>query len=99
MTTLQTGGFGPAPEIGAPLAPFRFVDWVKPLLDLVTCKSSLITRDLVIQIRIYIRHQVLQAGLIFYPDLLFVNHYPSEWPKQPGKVARLCQNLLFQFFP
>jgi hypothetical protein len=31
MTTLQTGGFGPAPEIGAPLAPFRFVDRVKPL--------------------------------------------------------------------
>jgi hypothetical protein len=42
MTTLQTGGFGPAPEIGAPLAPFRFADRVKPLLDLVTCKSSLI---------------------------------------------------------
>jgi hypothetical protein len=36
------GRVGPAPEIGAPLAPFRFVDRVKPLLDLVTCKSSLI---------------------------------------------------------
>jgi hypothetical protein len=51
MTTLQTGGFGPAPEIGAPLAPFRFADRVKPLSRFSHMQIIIDTRDLVIQIR------------------------------------------------
>jgi hypothetical protein len=94
MTTLQTGGFGPAPEIGAPLAPFRFVDQVKPLSRFSHMQIIIDTRDLVIRIRISTRYQVLQAVLIFYPDLLFVNHYTSEWSRLAGKAARLARSQI-----